>query len=254
MEKMLLKLGFSEKEVKVYLAILELGSATVIEIGKNASVNRGTTYDILESLIQKGLVSYFTKGKKRYFSAEDPTRIIHLLESKEENLQKEEKVIADQKKELENALPELMSIYSKSEEKPRVRFYEGKNGIFQIYQELINQKEVLYYGSVEYTFNIFPDFNEKITKKQIANGVKIRDIVYRSKKSLQLKKLYQFPNQQLRFLPRGMELKTNNIIFGNKVAMISYRKNLHAVVIESEEITKTQKEFFNVLWQIAEKE
>lgn len=253
MEKMLLKLGFSEKEVKVYLAVLELGSDTVIKIGKHAGVNRGTTYDILESLIQKGLVSHFTKGKKRYFSAEDPSRIIHILEIQEEKLRKDQQEIQSQKKELENVLPELMSIFGKSEEKPKVRFYEGKNGIYQIYEELIKQKGVLYYGSTDGIFQNFPDFNEKITKKMIANSVKVRDLVYKSESALSIKKYYQEPTQQMRFLLDNLKFRTDNIIYANKVAMISYGSSLHAVVIESKEIVETQKQIFEVLWGISKK-
>jgi len=48
------KLGLSDKESKVYLASLELGPAPIAAIAKQASVNRPTTYVIIESLIKKG--------------------------------------------------------------------------------------------------------------------------------------------------------------------------------------------------------
>ncbi|MBI3888691.1 helix-turn-helix domain-containing protein [Candidatus Nomurabacteria bacterium] len=65
--------GFSEKEISVYLALIELGSSSVRTIAGKAKVNRGTTYDILKSLINMGIVSYYKKESKQYFIAEWPS-------------------------------------------------------------------------------------------------------------------------------------------------------------------------------------
>ena len=62
------QLGLLEKEAKVYLASLELGEATVLELAKKSALNRTTVYVEIEKLGQRGLVSSIEKGKKRYFS------------------------------------------------------------------------------------------------------------------------------------------------------------------------------------------
>ena len=46
--------GLNEKEISVYLSLISLGHSPVREISKTANVNRGTTYDILKSLIELG--------------------------------------------------------------------------------------------------------------------------------------------------------------------------------------------------------
>lgn len=250
MEKLLQKIGFSEKEARVYLAVLELGSATVIQIGKKAQVNRGTAYDILESLIKKGLVSYFVKGKKRYFAGENPKKLLSLVDSQIKSLTSREKTLEDQKEEIEKMLPELESIYNLPENQPKVRFFEGKEGIKNIYDELLGAKEIWAYGSFSHIYTTFPWFKEYI-RKQINRGIKIRDLVEKNKETLEYKKFYQSPKQEMRFLPENIKLKTDNIIYGNKVAMISYAKELHGVVIESIEIADTQRQVFEVLWNLS---
>jgi len=82
LEKDLQQIGLSEKEAKVYLASLELGPSTAQTIAAKATVNRPTTYVMIESLIKRGLMSSFQKGKKRFFVAGKPTQLLYLLDAK----------------------------------------------------------------------------------------------------------------------------------------------------------------------------
>lgn len=74
--------GLSEKEIAVYLAVVELGKGSAREIAIKSAVNRGTTYDILKSLIQLGIVSYFNKETKQYFVAEQPEKLLLAIDQK----------------------------------------------------------------------------------------------------------------------------------------------------------------------------
>ena len=75
LEFKLKEIGMAEKEAKVFLASLELGSSAVQEIAKKADINRATTYVIIEKLMKKGLMSSVEKGKKDFFQTEDPEKI-----------------------------------------------------------------------------------------------------------------------------------------------------------------------------------
>lgn len=90
-EQSLKNLDLSEKEAVVYLASLELGSSTIQEIAKKSQISRSTAYEVIESLIKKGLMSSLTKGKKKYFSAAAPETLTTLIDIKERELEKEKK-------------------------------------------------------------------------------------------------------------------------------------------------------------------
>lgn len=65
-----LQLGLHEKEISVLLALMSLGPSPVRAIADKARVNRGTTYDILKSLITHALVSYYhqySQSSKKQF-------------------------------------------------------------------------------------------------------------------------------------------------------------------------------------------
>ncbi len=84
--EILISLGLTDKEAKVYLAATEVGTQPVSSIGQAAKINRVTTYDILEKLKQKGLVSYFTKKKIKYFTATNPETLLEEFEKRTNNL------------------------------------------------------------------------------------------------------------------------------------------------------------------------
>ena len=80
LKKELEHLGLSEKESRVYLAALELGPSPVQDISHKAHVNRATTYVMIEALSARGLLSTFQKGKKRFYAAESPDRLLTIVE------------------------------------------------------------------------------------------------------------------------------------------------------------------------------
>src|SRR3989338_10457851 len=110
----LLEMGFSEKEAKIYMALLSLGKGTVSEITRKAGINRTTGYDILNDLVQKRLISVSGKEPKQEYIAESPDRIL------------EEK--AEQLKLAKALIPQLKSMHTVAG-RPKVRFYEGKQGL-----------------------------------------------------------------------------------------------------------------------------
>src|SRR5687767_12462124 len=123
--------NLSDKEIKVYLALLETGATSVRKLSQKSGINRGTTYDALKSLKQLGLVSYYHKDTKQFFVAEDPEKLQDVLEEKEQSL-------IQMKKNIQDIIPALKSLYNTSGSKPVVKYYEGDRGIKTILQDILN--------------------------------------------------------------------------------------------------------------------
>ncbi|MCR4314389.1 MAG: hypothetical protein NUV84_04035 [Candidatus Uhrbacteria bacterium] len=121
LKKELEHLGMSDKESRVYLAALEMGPSPVQDISHKAHVNRATTYVMIESLSARGLMSTFQKGKKRFYAAESPERLMTIVE-------REQKVLAEKQSELLKAMPMLDALYNAEGAKPQVRYLEGLDG------------------------------------------------------------------------------------------------------------------------------
>jgi len=142
LKKTLEYIGFSEKEVQVYLALLELGKGTVTEISRKAGINRPTGYHILASLSAKELVRVSGKEPKQEYVAESPDQIEKMLLKKIEN----DQIYI---KEARKIIPELKSIHNVAD-RPKVLFYEGREGMEKVYEDTLTSTEpIRAYASVE---------------------------------------------------------------------------------------------------------
>lgn len=237
LENSLKSIGLNYREIKVYLAALELGESTVTPISKKSGFKRTYCYDILEELKKKKLVDYIEKNGRRHYFAEDPKLI--------------EQSLADNLAAFQGFLPDLRSIYNRPSEKPKIRYFEGKEGIVAIYEENTKSKELLAIGSPNHIYQYLPEYFEAHAKRNINNKIKSRELItsdgVNSPYLKDLKKGYQ----EARMLPEGLAFSTDMMIFDNKLAMISYGLNLHGVVIESSSIVGMMKIIFELLWNQA---
>ena len=78
-EEIFRDIGFSEREIKVYLALLGIGQTTVGPIAAETRLQHSKVYQTLEKLIDRGLVSYVIKSKTKYFQAHNPKQILNIL-------------------------------------------------------------------------------------------------------------------------------------------------------------------------------
>ena len=234
------KLGFSDKLAKIYLSLLSLGPSSVRTLADYCHLNRGTTYDGLKWLQEKGLVNYYQKDTKQCFVAEDPEKLQQLVKTQEEDLQEANQI-------LEKTIPELQALYNRGGERPVARYYERKE-IGQILEDVLETCEIngenLYriYSAVgirEYLYDSFQTFSDVRIAKNIA--VKVIAIGL---------------GGELRGLDERKWLQTENanptyiIIYPGKTAYISLdaKKEPMGVVIANEGIYQTQRNIFDELW------
>src|SRR3989338_3068057 len=102
-------LGMTDGEIKTYSALFRLVRTTTGALIKEAGISASKIYIILDKLDKKGLVNYTIKNKTRYFQANDPIKIINLIEEKEKYLEK-------QKQKTKDILPQLRLSLEEKEE------------------------------------------------------------------------------------------------------------------------------------------
>jgi len=238
------KFGLSEKEAKVYLAALELGDTTASAISIKSDLPRTLVYDILERLVELGLISYTIKTNKKHFRASDPRELIRILKEKEEAIK--------------HILPNLQQLQAlHGTQRPRVEIYEGQEGMKTAMNDILRSKikEFLGYGSSRSSYEVIPAFMEEWHKRRIKQKVVMKVIYNNTKQTREkiknLKSSLNFTNY--RFMPIELESPTAMVIYADKVVLQSWTKEPFAVVIESNEMAENQKRYFDELWKIAKK-
>lgn len=233
-------------DAKVYEAALELGPASVQSIARKAKIVRTTAYRSIDRLKEKGLMSVSVKGNKKYFVAEDPEKLKSLTRDRF-------KQVEEANKTLEKILPKLKGIANTVSGKPKVRFYEGIEGLKSVYDETLNYKEILVHCMTESWPKLMPDYLPWYFKQVQKKGIKTREIVETSPGGNEYCKLYSGKNNIIKQLPKKYQSETDYMIYGNKVAFLSYnRKNPVGIVIEDGEIVRHEKIHFEVMWKALE--
>ena len=246
LKKSLEYIGFSEKEVVVYLALLELGKGTVTETSRKAGINRPTGYHVLASLSAKGLVKVSGKEPKQEYVAESPDQIEKLLVNK---IEEDQKFINEARK----IIPELKSIHNVAD-RPKVLFYEGKEGLEKVYEDtLTSQGEILAYASVEDIQPTLPHYFPEYYKRRAKKGIKIRAIFPESQDARDRANLDKEEIRESLIIPSekfGFHPEIN--IYNNKIMIASWREKL-GIIIESEEIADAMKKIYELAWAEAKR-
>jgi sugar-specific transcriptional regulator TrmB len=236
------QLGFSDKEIKVYLHLLSGGPSSVRKLAKETGINRGTVYEVLKSLQKEGLAGMYQKHKKQFFLAEDPQKLADVIEHKERS-------VSGLKRDLAEMLPELRSLYVHGGAKPTVKYYEGDKGFAIILNDVLHtmseNTEKMYraYSSAalrDYLYREFPHF----TKERIARRLNVRVIAIGAGGDDQ-----EFAER--RWLAGQESAPTYSIIYGKKVAFLSLgpNKNPLGILIEDASVAATERLIFDRVWE-----
>ena len=240
------RLGLKENEIKVYLKLLEVGPVSVGMLAKKTGLYRTYVYDVLEKLIDLGLVKYVIISNKKHYQAEEPSKLLDWLKEKEEKLKEERKVI-------ERLIPKLEKL-RKEEEEHKAFIYRGKKGIKSILEDQLKQKkEILILGAQGKFRSTFPIYWEQWVKRINKLNVPVRVLYNASlrKRKIEVKKL-GLKQVQLKFLPADLDFPSTINIWHNKVATMLWTEQPFAFVIESKEAVKSYRNFFNLLWKLAQ--
>ena len=225
MEKVLESLGLNNKEIKIYLSSLQLGTSLVQNIANHANINRTSTYDLLKSLEQKGFVSHVIKSRKKHYQATEPNKLNSLLKEKQEILKK--------------ALPELNSLSKNIGKIPSIEVYTEKQGLKTIFEDILNTaKSFSCIASKEQISKLFEFYLPHFVNQRKKSKIKVKLIT--SSEPLDKTAPYKIINK---------EIKTATWIYNGKIAMISLEKQKPiGIIIKENNFYETHKMIFDLLW------
>jgi sugar-specific transcriptional regulator TrmB len=235
----LTQFGLNEKQAVVYLALLELGASSVINIAKKTGILRTTVYDVLIELEKKGLLTQTKKAKKRLFLAQDP-----------ENL---EKILEEKKNRLQELMPALKSLINTSGTKPVIRYYEGLEGIKEVYRDTLKYKGKLFAFVTENIISkLGQNFADEYKTKRVKAQITVQVIGPDTQEIKEYKKTDQKDLKETRLVPKeDFPFSIEMNIYGNKVAFMNFQESL-GLIIESNEIAKNMQFLFELAWRGAQ--
>jgi sugar-specific transcriptional regulator TrmB len=247
-EDALRKIGLTQGEIKVYLALLELGSTTTWGITKKSRVSGSKVYEVLDRLISKGLANFIIKNGVKHFEAASPERILDYLEEKHHDIEQE-------KVGVQKIIPELI-LKKKSAETAVAKVFTGWEGLKtaneDIIQTLKRGEEWLSMGltSQPKAWEIYFTKRQKVRAKK---GIRHKHLLNEKYKALYQKRK-KLPHTEFRFLPKAFEMPTSTEIYGDKVLIfILTPESPMAIMIENPAVARSFRKYFYALWKTAKK-
>lgn len=237
------QLGLSDKQITLYLALLELGQAKASDLAKRTGFKRPSVYDMLNNLVQRGLITCSIQGKRQFFQAENPRTLLEIPKKMDLGLRK--------------ILPELQEMYNRNTQQPHLQYYEGVDGIRRICEDMLSSDISEYWyisDATEITKILGSHYLEDFIKRRIDKGIQANALrVRRSETPMQVLKAGKKYLRRLRYLPQApLEDIASMHIYGNKVGLISSSKECFAMLIESKEVSTLMKFMWTSLWNVSD--
>jgi sugar-specific transcriptional regulator TrmB len=238
-------IGLDEKEAQLYLVGLSLGSAPASEYAKLSKLNRITSYNALEEMVQKGMFTMERKMRSKWYAPVAP-----------EYLSIEARKNAES---LERVLPELRSLQGAKHRSPHVRFFEGWEGVRKVYEDtLMASGELLNFANSAVVRSFWPGYDEEYVAARVKRGIHLRGIAPDDAAGRKVHGEDRQRLREIRLVPaKDFDFQNEINVYDHKVAICSFDSGLRGnadmfgVIIESKEVAETQRQIFEMAWRYA---
>lgn len=244
------ELGFTAGEIKVYDALLGLGSSTSGRIIKRSGISSSKVYPILDRLAEKGMVTHVIRSGVKHFRPADPEKLLDLVKERK-------KKIESQESEIQRVLPGLLARAQAGAARHEAEVYEGYGGVKSYFMQTLKHarkdEERLVFGAVtgyplsEPARRFFRFYD----RQRARAGIKVR-VIYSEEARGRAKGYERSALTRVRYLPQltlssvGIQKDSVDILIWTKETSVVF-------VIRSPEVAETFKGYFEVLWKTAKK-
>ena len=233
------ELDLSDGQVKVYSAVLEIGTANLNSIHEKTGIERRNIYDILNKLIERGLISYIIEKGKRTYQCTHPNKILEEIRTKQLALKK-----------LEQEMPQIKGLFDLSKPEIKAEVYRGNESMKALLNEVLEYPSSYWIGGNSGVENTsLKNWFKHWMQIRVEKRCKMYDLVdygtylegLKPQDKMQHKKNYYFYQS----LPKELKSPMVILIFGNKIAQILWSEQSIAFVLESAEIKESFMKYFH---------
>lgn len=246
-ETTLEEIGLTKNEIKIYLALLELGLTTSGFIIKKTRIHTSKVYDGLERLSEKGLVTYIIKANIKHFRAVSPDRLLDFLEDKKKRLE-------EQEKEVKSILSELRLKQQLVGDETEAEVFKGWKGMDTVYRML---RDTLNKGDLNLVFGASKGEDEEQVRQFFNRHLKLmaqkeikQRIIYNEEARGNIEEQAKHPKLfSVRCFENTTPAEIN--IWADKIMIVILRKSPTVILVSDQKVADSFKQYFAVMWKLA---
>jgi len=250
LKKPLEKAGLTEAEAKIYKALLKLGLTTTGSIIKETRLQSSTVYHCLDSLIDKGVISFIIKNNVKHYRSEKIDVLMDFIDEQKKELEKTKKILSK----------DIQKILSEKEERGReIKIFEGWKGLWTAFSECLDSMEK---GGKIYIFTLSTYAGadpkmarlliSKIRKKRLERKLYEKVIINKAEEKTLGKDHEKVKHTEVKYLPQNLAHPTIIHIYKKRVLIVVSTKKPVGILIKDEITQESFKNYFKLLWEIAE--
>jgi len=253
-KKIFLKSGLSPTQADILDYLYQNKEDRASGIARKIKKSRAIVYRDLDEMVKLKLVEKIEEPEKvAVFKIEHPSNIEKFFNKKEDQIKKDRDLF-------QNYLPDMVSSYNLINNKPGIRYYEGKEGIEIVAKDSLTAKGMIYsYIDTETVLNEIADFANFYTKERLQKKI-TKKIIEPDKKFI---RSYLPKNNESEFDKKSLtqtKLLAQNVfnmntivqIYDNKISYINFSgKDIISIIIEDPSIADFHKKIFEFNWENA---
>lgn len=246
-QNMLKTIGLSEKEAAAYEKLLEIGPASVGKLLKVLPFKRGDMYNITQTLCNRGLAREELKNSVLHYTLENPDKLIDIITAEREKTK-------NTLQQTQEVLPQLKSLYNLSLQRPGVRFYEGRDGVWNVLNDTLESKtELLFFGDNDAIETYIPDVDEEYVRKRKRRHLKKRLIMFDTPSARTYARTCDSLTHVRLIAADTSDIRSIMHIYDGKVSYVTFLKDIMiGVLIEDSALYQLHRTLFEYIWAAAQ--
>lgn len=236
---LLKKLGLTDSQAQTYIALIKAGQLTPPQLAKKIGESRTAAYMALAKLEEIGLAKKVESAKTQTYQATNPSALNKYLDQRREELAKVEETYRD-------SMSNMLSYYYVHRGEPGIRYFQGEEGLIQIYEDHLRTAEDVYFVRTPADEQYFGKILYKYMQERAKLGITAHGLAPFSDGT------YEYARQNDEKLKRDMawfpadayKSPVEIAVYGNKVSLISFGEEAVGTIIESPQIAEALREIF----------
>jgi sugar-specific transcriptional regulator TrmB len=231
------KLGFSEKEIAVYLSLLSLGASPASTLARVTQLKRPTVYLILNGLLERNLIVSYKQGKYTYFAIDDPKKLYFN--------EREKTDIAQQ-------LVETLKAQIPKASQWDIHYYKGQGGYNELYEGILKDqpKEICAWLNVEeFIKGLDPLYEKKWTRERVKRKIFTRMILPDTPFTKDFRKKDANSQRETRLMPKGRQFESSCVMYDDRIIFFSPGEETVGLKIQHAGLYQMHKQIFELSWE-----